>query len=151
MHDPDKCEYRGSGSDAGEDACPEIPLTLLPERPFMCSCGNGVLPADFVRLPEWEGVASRHAVRVAVSPLFACPIVEDVVDTELLRVQGGLQGLLREKCHACSATSSDGGKGQGGLLKCTRCKAVAYCGKECQRADWKKHRMECKPADTQAS
>lgn len=148
MHDPDKCEYRGSGSDAGEDACPEIPLTLLPERPSMCSCGNGVLPADFVRLPEWEGVASRHAVRVAVSPLFACPIVEDVVDTELLRVQGGLQGLLREKCRACSATSSDGGKGQGGLLKCTRCKAVAYCGKECQRADWKKHRMECKPADT---
>ena len=30
------------------------------------------------------------------------------------------------------------------LRKCTRCKAVKYCGKECQRKDWKLgHKVDC--------
>ncbi|RYP23402.1 hypothetical protein DL765_001107 [Monosporascus sp. GIB2] len=133
-HGPD-CEYRRPGASA--------PLTLLSERQFMCSCGNGRLPADYMRLPEWD-VASRHAVRVAISPTFSSPFVEDVVDVEMLRAQGGLEGLLRDKCRNCNATESKKG---GRLLKCTRCRAAAYCSQECQRKDWKKHRMECKPVD----
>lgn len=27
---------------------------------------------------------------------------------------------------------------------CARCKTVAYCGKECQKAHWKLHKSECK-------
>jgi len=29
---------------------------------------------------------------------------------------------------------------------CTRCKAVFYCSKECQRNDWKEHKRDCIPA-----
>ncbi len=29
---------------------------------------------------------------------------------------------------------------------CGRCKAVYYCSKECQLADWKEHRLRCCPA-----
>lgn len=29
------------------------------------------------------------------------------------------------------------------LLQCSRCQKVAYCGKDCQKADWKNHKMEC--------
>ncbi len=29
---------------------------------------------------------------------------------------------------------------------CGRCKAVYYCSKECQLADWKEHRLRCSPA-----
>jgi len=29
------------------------------------------------------------------------------------------------------------------LSKCSRCKRVAYCGRECQLADWKRHKLEC--------
>ena len=29
---------------------------------------------------------------------------------------------------------------------CTRCKAVFYCSKECQRNDWKEHKKDCIPA-----
>mmetsp|Transcript_32176 Transcript_32176/g.102586 ORF Transcript_32176/g.102586 Transcript_32176/m.102586 type:complete len:468 (-) Transcript_32176:178-1581(-) len=29
------------------------------------------------------------------------------------------------------------------MLRCTRCKALFYCDKECQRADWKLHKQFC--------
>lgn len=38
------------------------------------------------------------------------------------------------------------GKSAGKLLRCSRCKATAYCGKECQNASWKQHkRNSCLP------
>lgn len=30
------------------------------------------------------------------------------------------------------------------LFKCSRCKSVAYCGKDCQAADWRVHKPDCK-------
>ena len=33
------------------------------------------------------------------------------------------------------------------LRRCLRCKAVAYCGKECQAAAWKGHKATCEPID----
>jgi hypothetical protein len=29
------------------------------------------------------------------------------------------------------------------LLKCSRCKSVYYCSVECQKIDWKKHKLDC--------
>jgi hypothetical protein len=31
------------------------------------------------------------------------------------------------------------------LMKCARCKKVAYCSKRCQKAHWKEHQPMCKP------
>ena len=42
-------------------------------------------------------------------------------------------------CSRCKAKSND-------LKKCTRCKLVAYCGKQCQIEDWSEHKMICKQA-----
>jgi hypothetical protein len=30
------------------------------------------------------------------------------------------------------------------LLRCTKCKKVSYCSKQCQSADWKNHKVDCK-------
>jgi hypothetical protein len=30
------------------------------------------------------------------------------------------------------------------LQICVRCKLVSYCSRECQKKDWKQHRLECK-------
>lgn len=45
------------------------------------------------------------------------------------------------RCWSCFAKPPSSG-----LLRCTRCGAVAYCGKACQAADWRSgHREECHP------
>lgn len=33
--------------------------------------------------------------------------------------------------------------GKPAKMWCSRCRAVAYCGKECQKADWKQHKRAC--------
>ena len=50
------------------------------------------------------------------------------------------------RCNHCGKPASDH-KGTG-LFKCSRCKAVCYCSRECQAADWRKekraHRHACR-------
>eukprot|EP00961_Rhodomonas_salina_P219058 2961202-Rhodomonas_salina.1 len=43
---------------------------------------------------------------------------------------------IAETCAAC------GKKGK--VQKCSKCKSVAYCGKECQLSDWGDHKKKCK-------
>jgi hypothetical protein len=31
--------------------------------------------------------------------------------------------------------------------KCGRCHSIFYCGADCQKEDWPKHKLECRPAD----
>jgi hypothetical protein len=50
---------------------------------------------------------------------------------------------LRHKCLNCGKTAADVCKR---LSKCSRCKLVSYCSKDCQSADWKGHRAFCKIA-----
>lgn len=45
------------------------------------------------------------------------------------------------RCHACQQESSH--------LRCSRCKWVYYCSKECQNADWPTHQPNCTPLDQQ--
>ena len=46
--------------------------------------------------------------------------------------------------EACAASRHDPGLLNNNLKKCGSCKCVAYCGKQCQRADWRRHKGECK-------
>ena len=52
----------------------------------------------------------------------------------------------KPRCNHCGKPASDH-KGAG-LFKCSRCKAVCYCSRECQAADWRKekgaHRHACR-------
>ncbi|KAK4159070.1 hypothetical protein QBC43DRAFT_304988 [Cladorrhinum sp. PSN259] len=55
-----------------------------------CDCGQGKLPDGFVTVPEWE-TAAKYATRVAISPVFASPVVEELVDTGLVKDMKRLQ------------------------------------------------------------
>jgi hypothetical protein len=129
-HGP-KCEYKRNGA--------TIPLSLKDGEPFMCSCGSGKLPKNFLNLPEWE-IASAQSTRIAISPFYAVPYVEEVADTSTFGATGTGTGTKKLTCRACGRDkASDGGE----LKKCMRCSNVRYCSRECQRKDWKTHRMEC--------
>ncbi|KAI1339893.1 MYND finger [Xylariaceae sp. FL0016] len=128
----ESCEYRKRGA--------KFPLSLKNGEQFLCGCGHGSAPNDFIDLPEWE-VAAPYARRVAISPTFCVPYLEDVVDSTLgASSQAMVSGGAVETCRACGAMEEQGGKK---LLRCSRCKSVSYCSAECQKKDWKKHRMEC--------
>lgn len=44
----------------------------------------------------------------------------------------------KSMCLGCTKTYS-------GSLRCSVCKFATYCSKECQRADWKDHKVRCVP------
>lgn len=120
-----------------------VPLSTEPGKQVLCSCGAGKLPENFISLPEWD-VASQFATRIAISPVYAVPFVEDVVDPSVAESMSKLgldvQGDETLRCWSCGAVEAKGG---GSLKKCMRCVKVKYCSIECQKKDWKKHRMEC--------
>ncbi|KAH8888508.1 hypothetical protein GQ53DRAFT_653959 [Thozetella sp. PMI_491] len=126
------CEYRKVG--AG------IPLSLDLGAQFLCSCGKGKLPDDFTNLPEWEA-AAQECTRIAISPVYACQFAEELLDPEKLMQAAGVDAT--DMCRTCGATK---GRNGGELKKCARCLVVKYCSTECQRKDWRKHRMECEEA-----
>ena len=47
----------------------------------------------------------------------------------------------RQVCFKCHKTVT----GKKKLSKCSRCHAITYCGKECQKADWPRHGWNCVP------
>jgi hypothetical protein len=44
-------------------------------------------------------------------------------------------------CNACGETLRP-------LSSCAGCKKVRYCGKKCQKDDWKEHKEDCKKIAT---
>ena len=50
----------------------------------------------------------------------------------------------QDRCTQCGALAADLAREDRKLLKCSRCKRVRYCGRECQRAHWRAgHKAEC--------
>ncbi|EIW55383.1 uncharacterized protein TRAVEDRAFT_130973 [Trametes versicolor FP-101664 SS1] len=85
----------------------------------LCSCGRGKDVAGMQEVDVWRPFAP-FVTRIALSPLFATSYMEH----------------LARQCKRCDKTGSD-------VKQCNRCKAVMYCSKACQRADWKSHKPAC--------
>ncbi|KAK4154968.1 hypothetical protein C8A00DRAFT_42357 [Chaetomidium leptoderma] len=123
------------------------PVSVEMGEEVVCGCGKGVFPAgwavDNMPPPMWE-VVKGACVRAAISPLFASALVESVVPDFGCQVgsglgEGGDSGLI-SGCRNCGKQESKEG---GGLKACAKCVTVKYCGRACQRADWKRHKKEC--------
>lgn len=131
------CEYKVAG---------RVPVGMGEGERVLCACGEGKLPEGFVTLPEWE-TAARYATRVAISPVYASPLVEDVIPPGMAKAAADKregEGAVMMACRKCGKI---GGTPGVKLRKCARCLEVAYCSPECQKTDWKKHRMECKESE----
>ncbi|KAI1410508.1 hypothetical protein F5Y13DRAFT_202313 [Hypoxylon sp. FL1857] len=67
----DDCEYKQNA---------KVPLTVDDNKQFLCTCGNGKFPANFVTgMAGWDTV-SRYAVRAAFSLPFWAPYVDEFYD-----------------------------------------------------------------------
>ena len=139
------CEYAAKG---------EVPLTqgLEDARTSLCSCGIGKFPAGYLKdsqLPQMEHALREYATRIAVSPIFAVPYVEpcflrDVpLDAGTAAALENLRVGSRPRCNKCGRHDKKDGS-SGALLGCARCKKARYCSADCQKANWKSHKIICK-------
>ena len=51
---------------------------------------------------------------------------------------------ITKVCQTCGIGKKDLGERINKLKRCSRCKSVYYCGKYCQKKDWKFHKLNCK-------
>ncbi|CAH0393731.1 unnamed protein product [Bemisia tabaci] len=140
-----RCEYLKAG---------HIPLPKgLREvgKSSVCSCGIGkCFPPDFLKdvkkkFSEFDTILSRYATRAAVGPVFAVPYVESTLN--ILEDLESLQVADAEMCHNCGQSgtvNSRTGLPNQVLKNCSKCGLAKYCSRECQKADWKKHKPFCK-------
>jgi hypothetical protein len=116
---------------------------------FCENCGQpsaGVLQTPL----SWLHHAEDPFVAVLVNPVCGkreCEAqirqsVEEVIAEAMAETRGHGQGASRRGGHVGNMSCRICGK-SGGIMKCARCKAAAYCGREHQRSDWKVHRTSC--------
>ncbi|KAH8799251.1 hypothetical protein DL96DRAFT_1687932 [Flagelloscypha sp. PMI_526] len=105
------CEY------IQKDGSLLVPLSdKLDEKP-LCSCGEGQDVAAMERKHSWKPLA-KYCTRIALSPLFGVSYLEKIIRTD-------------RRCTVCRASAK---------LTCPECKKDRYCGKLCQKKDWKRHK-----------
>uniref|UniRef100_A0A7S0WVM5 MYND-type domain-containing protein n=1 Tax=Chlamydomonas leiostraca TaxID=1034604 RepID=A0A7S0WVM5_9CHLO len=94
--------------------------------------GGPSLDAALVAVGEPELTERLGTIRAmpGTTPQSAHQAMQEYV-AEVLR-------RLNHRCNKCGTVSDSAP-----LKRCTQCKVMAYCGKECQAADWKAHKKEC--------
>jgi hypothetical protein len=112
------------------------------------SCANNILSHSILLPPRERDGSSNVAVLVKLLKV-GKPQVEVVEEAIELTDVGGdpicrrlLEDYLRGKpvcCDLCEKRVCEGG----GALKLCACRAVSYCGRECQERAWKEHRKVC--------
>jgi len=129
--------------------CQQIPLSEEYKESPLCSCGKGKNLGPFLENTKWRSLVP-HAIRIALTPIFPVPYLEDVTEPDLSgTLRTGVSGYSPsarseqvgadlDTCQQCR------GMGKPRLLHCSSCQMTRYCSKECQIADWKNHKHFCK-------
>ena len=140
-----------------------VPTSTGSGERYMCTCGIGVFPVDYLKHIKRPKDICKLATRVAIPVIFASPI--NIADPHVAmrfdapppprqkanpQEQGPVSqpeprlsalSLKRDTCFECGAESCHNGSA---LLECAGCIYAQYCSKECQRKDWKKgHKQLC--------
>jgi len=120
-------------------------LHMVVEHPAF---GGGPVRLDFVEDERGtdfgrtiETLARACAGRWATGKKLSKPKWRAALNKELVRLGLGEDALELKNAPLSSCGNCKGADDK--LSKCAGCAGVAYCSKECQKADWKRHKAEC--------
>lgn len=133
-----KCEYMLQG----------VPRTVKMNEDPVCGCGRGKNLGGFDQVEGWKAFRP-YVTRVALGMPFSTSLLSGITSdmqqtlrSELKRVsEMEREGAAGEFSEQCCTTC--GGSGKPKLLLCSRCKGTQYCSTDCQKTDWKKHKLVC--------
>ena len=135
VHKPD-CAYSRVGA--------TIPLSTEHGGVPICACGRGIVTDAFRAKKEWLPFAP-YVTRVAISPLFSLSYLDTVAGSFLEKWTSASQTSEaassdsgRPRCNKCKKRLPEGK-----VSRCSACKTISYCSRECQVADWKQHKAVC--------
>jgi hypothetical protein len=100
--------------------------------------GTRVLVQRLVAKPEHNGKRARVLSFDARTGRYA------------LALDDGKELSLKAECVARAGCAAAGCASEEASSLCSRCQAVRYCSRECQRTDWKAHKPVCAAAQPQA-
>ena len=107
---------------------------------FLCSCGIGQFPEDYLDGLPGRAYLQKNAVRAAISPVFWAPFASEPY-------RPNLAGSVAAGAHRPPARCAKCGRAEAGdgptMRTCPRC-TKTYCSRSCQRADQKEHQLTCK-------
>lgn len=89
---------------------------------------------EYLRSPKLP-FAIKHFSRKAIMGMRKLGIYPEWTDEEIAAFLV-IQRWLNPLCSNCKDRKKP-------LMRCMRCQVVSYCSKECQKADWKRHKKEC--------
>lgn len=122
-----------------------IPLSLEHSQVPICTCGENEDIHRFPRFQNWEMFA-KYATRIAIMPLSAIPCLETFIDEEQ-RIPTSDNSAQMPRTGTSDGECDNCGQSVIPLKRCSRCRSVSYCNRECQKAAWKTHKRDCKSRD----
>ena len=96
--------------------------------------GTRVLVQRLVAKPEHNGKRARVVSFDARTGRYA------------VSLDDGKELSLKAECVARAGCAAAGCASEEASSVCSRCQAVRYCSRECQRTDWKAHKPVCTEA-----
>jgi hypothetical protein len=74
----------------------------------------------------------------------AAPSMISLADRRVTDIPAELESklCLEPFCNTCNAAQSSENENQKRLKKCSSCKLVFYCSRDCQQLDWRRHKIE---------
>ena len=108
-----------------------VPSTSTPLP--LCYCYDVTGAAERASFPLPGGGKYEPPYELSLASIYGCPLECGITNSP----DGG-----RHLCNGKGVCRFDTGLG---TARCSRCRSVAYCSPECQRAHWKAgHKTECK-------